>query len=135
MTLNNKNSSSMTLQFKENSLKAFDDAVINDTDVQKANKKKTQVRGGGVEDEKKRQIYKNWKIKQNHPSHLNIADLWVVVSRPDLCDDGQRLEITGQTQATTGSWYLLGVIKWKKKKKTQVHSLICIYVFLSTFIL
>lgn len=45
MTLNNKNSSSMTLQFKENSLKAFDDAVINDTDVQKANKKKNTSEG------------------------------------------------------------------------------------------
>lgn len=42
-------------------------------------------------------------MKPNHPSHLNVADLRVVVSRPDFCDDGQRLEITGQTQTATGS--------------------------------
>lgn len=36
---------------------------------------------------KKNQAYKNFK--STHPSHLNVADLWVVVSRPDFCDDGQ----------------------------------------------
>lgn len=35
--------------------------------------------------------------------HLDVADLGAVVCRLDLCDDRQGLEITGQTQNTTGS--------------------------------
>lgn len=49
------------------------------------------------------QVYKKRKIRPLYSSHLNVANLWVVISRPDLRDDGQRLEITGQTQAATGS--------------------------------
>lgn len=45
------------------------------------------------------------------PSHLNVADLWVAVSRPVLCDDWQRLEITGQTQTATCSWNLQNIIQ------------------------
>ena len=35
--------------------------------------------------------------------HLDIADLWVVVHRPDLRDDRQRLEVRGQTEAAAAA--------------------------------
>lgn len=47
-----------------------------------------------------------WEMEK----YLNVADLWIVVSRPDLCDDRQGLKITGQTQAATASWNLSRVI-------------------------
>lgn len=55
------------------------------------------------EDKRKNKVFKNWELKPNRSSYLNVADLWVVVSRPDFCDNRQRLEIAGQTQAATGS--------------------------------
>lgn len=57
------------------------------------------------------------KVKSNNPSHLNIADLWVVVSRSDFCDDRQRLKITGQTQAAARSQNLQGVVTATKAAK------------------
>lgn len=52
---------------------------------------------------------RNKKLKKylkktcHYAPHLDVADLGAVVCRPDLCDDRQGLEITGQTQITTGS--------------------------------
>lgn len=47
-------------------------------------------------------------MRQLRPAHLNVADLGPVVNRPDLGDNGHRLEIAGQIQAETGSRNLQG---------------------------
>lgn len=55
--------------------------------------------------------------KWRRQPHLNVADLRVVVIRPDLCDDGERLEITGETQAATSSWYLNRTVSFNKNEQ------------------
>lgn len=50
-----------------------------------------------------KQKAKKYKTASHHAPHLDVADLGAVVCRIDLCDDRQGLEITGQTEITTGS--------------------------------
>lgn len=44
--------------------------------------------------------------------YLDVADLWVIVSWPDFCDDRQGLQVTGQTQAATRPRNLTKRICW-----------------------
>lgn len=69
-----------------------------------------------------KQKAKKYKKASHHAPHLDVADLGAAVCRPDLCDDRQRLEITGQTQITTGSCYL------HKSTVGSGMSCFCIYI-------
>lgn len=65
------------------------------------------------------------KKASHHAPHLDVADLGAAVCRPDLCDDRQRLEITGQTQITTGSCYL------QKSTVGSGMNCFCIYILIT----